>query len=124
MTKKKKTLAQLKKMADKVFSTWVRMQGAIDFNNSCYTCYKPYKVKELQAGHFVSRTHLNTRWEPRNVKPQCFACNVWKRGEGARFAKHLIQEYGPSIIEELDMQRSVIKQMKRADYEDLINEYF
>lgn len=121
---KKKTLAQLKKEADRVYSIYIRLKGSKDGMNACYTCGKIYAVKELQCGHFISRTHLNTRWDERNTKPQCFSCNVWKRGEGARFAKHLIEEYGHSIIEELDMQRSVIKQMKRADYVELINKYF
>ena len=123
MIMKKKTPRQLKKRLDEVFSIWIRMRGAEDFNNQCYTCGKTYPVKQLQNGHFVSRVHTATRWHPINCQVQCYACNVLRRGNLSFFAEHLMKDFGPDIIEQLNtLSRSLVK-MKRDDYERLIEEY-
>lgn len=124
MTEKTKTTSQLKKELDRVFSIWVRMQGAEDFNNSCYTCGKYLPVKQLQAGHFIGRRQGQAiRWEPRNVKPQCLNCNVFRRGNLPRFAEHLMQEYGPTIISDLNLQSEQILKLGKRDVLNLINQY-
>src|SRR3990167_10155989 len=84
--------AKLKKKAWKVFSEWVRRNGADENGfNACYTCGTKLHWKRLQAGHFISRTHLATLFDEQNVKPQCFADNIWKNGEPHKFAEHLIK---------------------------------
>ena len=118
MRPKKKSLPVLKRTLDRVFSLWVRRNAT-----SCYCCDKRYEASILQAGHFVSRVHLNTRWEPRNVKPCCMACNVWRNGNLSMFAQHLVEEYGVTILAELNAQAHVTRKMTRADYEALISKY-
>src|SRR3990167_10721677 len=91
----KKTIAQLKKKLWKLFSVYIRQKGMDDQGiNTCYTCKQKYHWKKLQAGHFNSRTHNSTFVDEINVKAQCFACNIWKRGNSALFAEHLIEEHG------------------------------
>lgn len=95
-TKRKKlpSLQSLRKKAWALFSIWVRMTGA-HFNgyNSCYTCYKFYHWKDLQAGHFIHGSH---DFDPMNVKPQCQACNKWGHGKPLEYYLHLVREYGPT----------------------------
>ena len=119
---KRKSPKQLKDLADKLFSEFIRRKYA-DGNGivKCYTCPNMAPWKELQNGHFVSRTHLSTRWDDRNCRPQCFPCNVWRRGNMDVFALKLSKE-DPTILEELNRLRNQTKQMKRADYEALIED--
>ena len=100
--KKPKTTSQLKKKLDKVFSEWVRQRDA-DRNglNSCVCCGVRKHWKELQAGHYISRSHLSLRFDERNVWPCCLACNVFKSGNIPAFAIFLEKKYGHGILQEL-----------------------
>jgi hypothetical protein len=93
-------LALIRKL-DKVFSEWVRRSAAVDGYAECFTCRKRLPWKELHAGHFVSRRHMATRWEPMNVQPQCCGCNTFKAGEQYAFGKRLDEMYGPATADSL-----------------------
>ena len=119
MRKKGKTYASLKNKLDGVFSELVRWSNPAH----CVTCGASHHRKKLQAGHFVSRVHLATRWDERNVHPQCMACNVWKRGSPAEFSLFLTTKYGPNILQELvDLKHSTVK-FTRSDLEAKCQEY-
>lgn len=102
MKPENKTISQLKKEADKLCSLYVRQLGA-DWQgfNYCYTCGVKKHWKELQAGHYISRVYTNTRWHLPNLKPQCYSCNVMKRGNMDEFAIRLEAET-PGILKELN----------------------
>lgn len=119
---KKKTTSKLKQEADRLFSTYIRLKYSENGNCKCYTCGSVYPWKEIQCGHFVSRTHLSTRWDPENARPQCFPCNVWRRGNYDLFALRLTQEKGQGVLVLLNEKRNALKQMKRKDYEELIED--
>lgn len=123
---KAKTYASLKRQADKVFSDWIRQSSANQYSglNSCRTCNAVHHWKELQCGHFISRVHLATRWDERNCAPQCYACNVLRRGNPGEFSLHLIRKFGgPMILQELvDKKRESVK-YSRADLIALIESY-
>lgn len=38
----------------------------------------------------------------RNIHPQCVKCNKWLHGNLDNYTVHLIQKYGPEIIQELE----------------------
>lgn len=123
--KKKKlpTPKKLKEKADKLMSEYIRRKYANkDGFTRCYTCDSPHPWKEIQNGHFVSRTHLSTRWDEDNCRPQCMACNVWRRGNYDVYSLRLIEEKGVGILEELNRRKNEIKQMKRVDYNELIED--
>jgi hypothetical protein len=121
MAKKRKTYAQLKKALDRVFSEFIRRQGGE--YPTCITCGAVHAWKVIQCGHFVSRVHLSTRWERLNCAPQCFACNVWKRGSPAEFALALQKKYGPGIIQELVDKKHQEVKFSRSELEGLISDY-
>lgn len=93
---------RLKKNLDRVCSEYVRRSYA-DWqgNVRCYTCDKQFHWKYTQCGHYVSRTYNNLRWDLRNLRPQCYSCNVMKRGNMDEFAFRLEQET-PGILKELN----------------------
>lgn len=114
-------VSTLKKKADKLWSELVRRENSDEHGMvKCYTCDQQYHWKAIQNGHFVSRTHTSTRFYEKNCKPQCMACNVWRRGNPSEFAKNLVKEYGVEILDELSDMRNTTVKMKVNDYLELI----
>tara|TARA_R110002167_G_scaffold109315_2_gene278693 strand:- start:13155 stop:13547 length:393 start_codon:yes stop_codon:yes gene_type:complete len=87
---KKKTASKLRKELDKWFSLFVRISNADEYGIcNCFTCGARKHWKEIQAGHFMSRKHMATRWHLENVMPQCVKCNMYSQGEQFKFAQAL-----------------------------------
>lgn len=119
--KKKPTKTSLRKKLDTLFSIYIRTKYAMSNGNvSCYTCPKVAHYKEMQNGHFVPRQYLATRYDERNCRPQCYACNMLFNGQPSTFARKLEQEK-KGIVSELDKLRHVIT--KDFPYEQLIEKY-
>lgn len=127
---KKVPLPKLKKELDRVFSIFTRQkladpQGMV----ACVTCGKVYHWKDLDAGHYVPRQDLATRWEEINVWPQCRPDNAFRGGEPEKMAKYIDEKCGPGMAEVLraqarqpfKLQRSWLEQ-KIAHYRGLIHE--
>ena len=120
----KSPMAKLKAEAWKVFSIYTRQNGMDKKGfNECYTCRAKLHWKVLQAGHFVPRTHNATFLDEMNVKPQCFADNVWKRGASHEFSKRLIEEYGLDLFNALIEKGRTIKKFTEQELKDLITRY-
>lgn len=122
-TKKKPTVSKLKKKLDAIYSTYIRTLYAKDGRVSCYTCPRQGEIKEMQCGHFVPRQYLKTRWDERNTRPQCYACNILYNGQPSRFAERLIREYGDGIIGELERGRMTPAKLDVLWYLEKIAEY-
>lgn len=91
---------------DTVVSEICRRYGA-DKNgyNTCYTCGARYHWKDMDCGHYIKRRFLNTRWDFKNVNPQCRYCN---RTLGGNYGV-----YEPKIKKELG-EDEVLKMWDRA----------
>lgn len=68
---------------------------------TCYTCGKREHWKKGDAGHFMSRGAMSTRWNERNVQYQCKRCNIFRHGEQYKFSVALCREYGANAAQEL-----------------------
>ena len=119
-TAKKPTRSKLVKKLDTVFSQYIRRSNA-DNNGycTCITCNKTFHWKEIQAGHFMSRKHYSIRWDERNVKPQCVACNVYRAGEQYKYSLFL----GKEVSNVLYLQSKEIVKFTNYELEDMINDY-
>ena len=119
-TAKKPTRSKLVKKLDTVFSQYIRRSNA-DNNGycTCVTCNKTFHWKEIQAGHFMSRKHYSTRWDERNVKTQCVACNVYRAGEQYKYSLFL----GSEVANVLYLQSKEIVKFTNYELEDMINDY-
>ena len=127
---KKKTKTQLKKTLDKVFSQYVRWKSA-DHNGyvECFTC-GALKLASgigcIQAGHFISRKHMATRYggtSGLNVMPQCQYCNVLCNGKQYEFGVNLDAAYGNGTASALLKESRTIKKFTHADYQEFIEKY-
>lgn len=115
---------KLKEKLDKVFSLWVRQSNADDNEYcKCVTCGKIAHWKEMDAGHYIPRNILATRWDERNVQPQCRGCNRFGGGKPDEYAIWLRQKYGETVLEELHAQKHTITKLYIGDYEAKIADY-
>jgi hypothetical protein len=117
--KSKKPKSKLIKELDILFSQFVRLSNSIDGFCSCVTCGRVYEWKKIQAGHFISRQHYSVRWDERNVKPQCYGCNVMQQGRQYEFSKYLGQE----LSEELYLLSKQTRKFSEIELQEMIEHY-
>tara|TARA_R110002074_G_scaffold185362_1_gene350762 strand:+ start:369 stop:743 length:375 start_codon:yes stop_codon:yes gene_type:complete len=87
---------------DKAFSLFIRLRDTDDLGiGKCITCNKRVFWKEADAGHFISRTYLGTRFDDRNVNLQCKGCNGFKNGEQYKHGVAINMLYGDDTADEL-----------------------
>lgn len=118
--KKPKSVSKLTKDLDTVFSRFVRMsrmdsEGIVQ----CYTCDFKAHYKKIHAGHYISRWYKSTRWHENNVRPQCFMCNIYKKGNNVVYRVNLIKEIGVEAVEEMEKDTIVTWKMGKLDAETL-----
>ena len=121
--RKDKSMSQLKREFDTVFSRWIRLKNSKDGMCQCVTCSVKKPIKEMQAGHYISRGYLSTRFDERNVHCQCVSCNLFKKGNIDEYTLWLIGEYGEGILEELNKKKWETKRYSRFEYESFIIVY-
>ena len=115
----KPTIKKLKAKLDTVFSVYIRRRD----NGICYTCSTKKPWKEMQAGHFVSRSANALRYDERNVHCQDAICNIFKHGNLDVYALRLVEDFGPHILQELNQQKHKVKQFSIMELQGLIHEY-
>ena len=121
--KKQKSLSQLKRELDNVYSKWVRLKNSKNGKCQCVSCGKWLKIKEAQCGHYVSRNYLSLRFDHRNTAVQCMQCNVFKKGNLDEYTLWLIGIYGEGILEELNKKKWEPKKYSRLEYNSFIQIY-
>ena len=121
-TSKKPTRSKLVKKLDVIFSQYIRLSNSNSRGYcKCVTCGKEghWKNGGIQAGHFMSRKHYSTRWDERNVKPQCVACNVYRAGEQYRYSLYL----GNNLSEQLLKESRELRKFTNNELEEMTNYY-
>jgi len=118
---KKKTVSQLKKELDKLFSIYIRKKYEKNGYIRCYTCGASKAFGEIQNGHFVSRSYLATRYSELNCRPQCVGCNVFGGGQVAIFAVNLDRENGEGTA--ISLYKEAHKIVKDFPYVERIEYY-
>lgn len=94
---------ELEKKLDAEVSFYVRMAFSDDGGYAqCYTCGAYHSVKDLDCGHYISRTNRGTRWDLRNLRPQCTECNCFNEGRHEVFRKNLVRDLGEDAVEDLE----------------------
>lgn len=126
MAKKTKTLSQLRKEADKYFSKYVRYRDAERVGDNwyaeCITCGVKKNIKDLHAGHFMSRRFSITRYEEENVNAQCALCNTYRAGEQYLYYKALKAKYGDDVPDRLEVLTKQAFKPTRDWYEQIISD--
>lgn len=112
-----KSIAQLKKHAQKVFNAWIRQR---DGGRGCISCGKEIK----HAGHYVNQGSSGyLRYDESNVHGQCVYCNVWARGNLIEYRINLVKKIGLKEVERLEHDRHKTKKWQRDELEEIIERY-
>lgn len=106
--KKEKSVSKLTKDLDIVFSKFVRFSHAKNGLCACYTCGHEAPFKKIHAGHYITRFYKATRWDERNVKPQCFMCNIYRKGNAVIFRQKLVKELGEEEVKEMEVSVNML----------------
>lgn len=121
---RKLPLRSLEKKLDKLFSIYTRRKYADQGGTvRCCTCPKLMFWKEADCGHWIKRQHRSTRWDERNVGPQCQRCNHFMGGCQDEFAQHIIAEHGLAAFNDLLALKHKVFKPNRDWYETKISEY-
>lgn len=121
---KQKTKSYYVKKLDDVFSKYIRQKYADDFGMvTCYTCNKLAHYKDMQNGHFISRSVMALRWDEENCRVQCVSCNVFKCGNYIEYTLRLQKEIGKKAVDNLFKRKHEIKQWTIAELKKEIEKY-
>jgi hypothetical protein len=115
----KEKLAPLKKKADSVFSLYIRIRDG----GRCIACGKVGEIKNMQAGHYITRKCLHLRYDEKNVHCQCYACNCMLHGDLITYRERLLDRYGEDVVTYLEEARHVSARYTASDYHKLIEIY-
>lgn len=92
--------------------------------NTCYTCGAgDLAGSNWQTSHFVNAGESsNVRYDPDNLRPCCYRCNMSLRGNIARYAIHLLDEIGEVKVRALNARSKITKHggWKRFEIDEMI----
>lgn len=102
------------------------------YGNVCYTCYQDgLHGSNWHTGHFITDSVCSTElsYDLKNLRPQCYHCNINLSGNWVEFERRLIDDHGQAYIDELKLRNRETKglhygilwyQAKIAEYENLV----
>jgi len=108
---------------DRAFSKFIRQRDSVNGMNTCFTCGVIKPIKSLHAGHFMVRQQMSTRYDEKNVQPQCVSCNSFYSGRQAEFGIALDEKYGAGTARNLIDKSYTLKKYSIDELEDLLKYY-
>lgn len=107
---RKQTLPTVKKKAHELLQRLVRMKAA-DKNGyaQCVSCGVVKHYKQLDGGHFISRTYSFHSMREENVHPQCKHCNRFFSKSHDDYRRYMVEMYGVEFVEWLTDTKRTIK---------------
>jgi len=112
-----KSTQWLEKELWRLFSLWVR-QSETDDNGigRCVTCGAFRHWRYMDAGHWISRRHLVTKFHEHNVHPQCKICNGQNNGEPEKMRDYIESKYGTGETSHLEALSKLTAHFGRYEY--------
>lgn len=108
----------------RVFSVWVRLRDA-DSNGlcRCITSGKLIPWTECDAGHFISRRHMATKYDERNVHAQGRGHNRLHAGEQLLYAKAIDKKYGSGTADKILARSRGTRKFEQFEIDALTKHY-
>lgn len=119
---KRKSKTPVSKLKNKLWELTKKIIRRI-YGNTCFTCSKKgLEGSNWQTGHFIpsSTCGASLRYDLRNLRPQCYHCNINGGGQGAEFYKRLVETEGQEYVDQLFRDKQVIVKADAQFYENLI----
>lgn len=96
------------------------------YGNTCYTCGKTeLEGSNWHTGHFIASSVCGAylRYDLRNLRPQCYRCNISLSGNGSLFYRHMVEEEGQEYVDGIFRDKNRIVKADKYFYQALIDEY-
>lgn len=96
------------------------------YGNTCYTCGKTGLAgSSWHTGHFIPSAVCGAylRYDLRNLRPQCYRCNIDLSGNGAVFYRQMVEDEGQEYVDQLFADKNKIIKADCNYYRNLIEEY-
>lgn len=124
-TKTRKPKSDINKAKEKL---WQLCKQIIrkTYGNTCYTCNKMgLEGSSWQTGHFIPSSICGAylRFDLRNLRPQCFRCNIDLSGNGSVFYRKLVHDLGQSYVDDLFRDKERTTKADIHFYNALIESY-
>ena len=138
--------------ASAAFSRYIRLRDSLEYCQSkgidtgqfirpedifgmCCTCGAVKSWIRMDAGHFKGRGiggGSGTYFDERNVHLQCKRCNGFEGGRVQDYEKFIIEKYGQSVLDELEIKHrctsrmgpvelQIIEKHYKEEYKKLVN---
>ena len=105
-TRKKLTSKQLQ---DKIWIICKRIIRA-RYGNTCYTCGKTgLEGSNWHTGHFIPKAACGAylKYDLRNLRPQCYHCNINLGGNGGEFYRRMVAIEGQEYVDKLFQDKNI-----------------
>lgn len=116
MTAHEKLIADL----DKWFSIYIRLRDANEAGFiTCISCGRKVYWKDADAGHYIPRKHMATRFDEVNVNSQCIDCNRYMRGNIDAYREGIIALHGSEMYEKLEAMKFQTFKLSDAELKEM-----
>lgn len=85
------------------------------YGNECFTCgAKKLSGGNLHTGHFIPKSTCGAylKYDIRNLRPQCYRCNIFGGGMGAEFYRRMVAEKGQAHVDRIFADRALSVKLK------------
>jgi hypothetical protein len=96
------------------------------YGNTCYTCGKEnLESSSWQTGHFIPSAAggASLRYDLRNLRPQCYNCNINLGGNGSNFYRKLVEMEGQEYVDTLFRDKQKIIKADIIWLQNMIDKY-
>jgi len=125
VSKKKATTGQINRFKTKLWELCKQIIR-LKYGNTCYTCGKTgLSGSSWQTGHFIPSSvgGAYLRYDLRNLRPQCYYCNINLGGSGATFYKNLVERESQEYVNQIFKDKNIIIKADEWWYISKIAEY-
>lgn len=122
---KKKSPSELTKLKDKLWELCKKIVRKRD-GTVCTSCgKKDVTGANAHTGHMIPSATCGAylRYDLRNLHVQCYYCNMNLGGNGALYAKNIVERYGQDFLDSIFRDKQVIVKADKWWYEEKIAEY-
>ena len=123
MKRKKLTRSKLVKKLDAIFSKYIRLKYSDKKGIcKCYTCWDKDHWKNMQCGHFVSRSNYKYRRDEKNARVQDYKCNIIYSWNYKFYTCNMIDEYWKDRVDCMINDKEPVK-ITTPEIEEMIEKY-
>lgn len=113
----------LTKKLDILFSKFIRQRDSKGEYFKCCSCGQLKPIEKADAGHFINRRWMATRWREDNVHAQCSSCNRFDEGNAVGYTLFMLDKYGKDHVDYLNSIKNAGYKYTDFELKLLIDEY-